>query len=119
MPLRMARQASPEEPPESEPAAAADRAPHDGAVQTARSDDPEPDDAGLVAAWLEHLEQKEIARALPKVLTSLERATRAPEQVRLPAGAVLELLVTLASSGDAIRAKQLTEAVRQIGRAHV
>lgn len=114
MPLRMPREAPPEEPPESEPAAAGDQTHRDGAHQeTAQSEDPDVDDAALVAAWLSHLEQKEIARALPKVLTSLERATRTPEQVQLPAAALLELLATLAASGDAIRAKQLTEALRR------
>src|SRR5690606_877506 len=66
----------------------------------------------LVAEWVEHLKSKEVALAIPKILSSLADAAREPTGVALPADEIVNLLAELAASGDAHRARTLTEGLR-------
>jgi hypothetical protein len=68
--------------------------------------------AHLVTEWSEHLKRKEIAAAIPKILRSLDMATRFPGLLSLPGDAILDLAAQLGASGDAIRARTLTNALR-------
>jgi hypothetical protein len=65
-----------------------------------------------VHEWLLNLRRKEVAAAIPKILASLEKAGRLRSSAHIPGDIILGLVAELAASGDAIRARSLTAALR-------
>ncbi len=74
-------------------------------------DDVDPDE--LIAEWVEEVQAGDWAKAVPKIITSLERATHSPTETSLPGDLIVFAISQLAASGDCIRARDVTQRVRQ------